>query len=291
MARDPRPRGVAESECGAVNVYLEPDAWLSQSIHRVAKAMKAHAPKGVTIAASREVADLEVLHVVGWGGVPADLGVRPYAAIQYCLESTENPDVGEWAARVWQAARVVWSYYWLPTENLYRAPLGVDGAAFKLRSGGKRYLIGTSGYVAESECIGEIDVAARSLNRAHFHLGPKINGFATVTRNSITDEQLAEEWGACEYVSGLRRIEGFELPAYEGLACGARPIMFDREHHRRWMGDSAIYVEEQEPAALVLELRDVLSRPAFPVTETERADMLERCSWARIVKGFWERVL
>ena len=295
-----------------MNVYLEPEAWLSRSIHRVAKALTLHVPKGVAIVDNRKRADLEVLHLVGWGGVPVDIkdhagadtpfGERDYAVIQYCVRTTESGDPITWRDRIWQKANLVWSYYDLPamvnaaggsaTFPFYQAPLGVDASVFKVNGWVRDYTIGTSGYVAKSESINEVRDAVRIFGGRHFHLGPQENvPGAHEYAHDVSDADVARWWGRCRYVSGLRREEGFELPAYEGLLCGARPIVFDAPHYRAWLKDSAVYVPEVEPEALTRELVRVFEREAEPVSEEERRHFVELLDWGRIAKGFWERAL
>lgn len=274
-----------------VRVYLEPADWYSRSIHRVAAALRENAPRGVKIVSTREAADLEIVHVVGTGSLPADLGARPYAVVQYCYRSTEKPTPDFWRP-IWDRARLVWSYYDLElAERFYHAPLGVDARIFRANAARRRFKIGTSGYVAASESIGECADAARRVGGEHFHLGPDLGFPGLVYRTGVPDAELANLWGSCEYVSGLRRVEGFELPVLEGFACGARPIVFDTPDYRRWFGDFAVLVPELAPAALADELASILAAEPEPIGEAERAAVLERFSWKTLARGFWERCL
>lgn len=285
-----------------MKVYLEPEAWLSRSIHRVAKALADYRPEGVVIVDKRRRADLEVLHLVGRGGVPDDVGVRPYAVIAYCVRTTETPSTKQWLP-LWGAARVTWSYYDLRAlayEDgaelnglpFYRAPLGVDASVFTPQNVARDFTIGTSGFVARNESIDEVIEAVRVMGGKHFHLGPDVNvPGAHAYAHDIEDTAVARWWSRCRYVSGLRREEGFELPVYEGLLCGARPIVFNAPHYQDWLEDSAVYVPEVEPDLLTAELVDVLRQEPRPVSESERARFVEMLDWKRIAQGFWERAL
>lgn len=283
-----------------MKVFVEPEAWLSRSIHRVAKALTTHAPKGVEIVDKRRRADLEVLHVVGRGGI-TDLD-RPFAAIMYCVRTTETPSTAAWLP-LWSSARLVFSYYDLHALAeadgvsldgvvTYRSPLGVDANVFKPRDVARDLAIGTSGFVAETESVSEVAAAARLVKGQHFHLGPRENvPGADLYAHDVTDEELATWWSRCRYVSGLRRQEGFELPAYEGLLCGARPIVFDAPHYTAWLGESARYVPEVEPEELALRIAEIIARDPEPVSEVEREHFVELLDWGRIAGEFWERVL
>lgn len=257
-----------------------------------------------------------------------------YAIMQYCLRSTQEPNTGAWLD-LWRGAEVVWSYYdldaaivedgyseqtcpWCDEELphlgqgtgatdfprcFYFAPLGVDVATFfPVPTAGERYAILTSGYVAESECVEECTEAAARLGRRTYHLGPHLEchqrlGNADVNIG-IYDPELRQAYSRSDFVAGLRRIEGFEMPAAEGLLCGARPIMFDRPHYRQWFEPWAVFVPETDPATLTDELERVMARRWLdggkdqePVTLEEMKAARERFNWQPLVEGFWRRAL
>lgn len=275
-----------------MKVYLAPDAWLGKGIRRVAEALASYRPSGVEIVPSRDQADFEIAHIVGWGTVPAGLGEdRPYAAVQYCWQTTEDPSLARWRSEVWNEARAVWSYYDLPTEKLYLAPLGVDSKVFFPNGNAKRYRVGSSGYVAASECVGEVHEALRRVGGEHAHLGPVLGITGVVYRNGISDAEVAALWRSCERVSALRRGEGFELPGFEALLCGTRPIVFATPVYRRWYGEHAEYVPEVEPLELVNHLAEVLAKDPRPVSEDERQEIRAAHDWQKLASGFWERAL
>jgi len=283
---------------------------LSQGIHRVSRALEAYAPAGVRIVPTWEEADLVLLHVIGIAGVQEviDRLQKPHCLFMYCTWQTGGGTYEEWG-RAWYGAKLISSYYdlehtslaetWFPgwpslrRFNLHRTPLGVDTDVFRPCGCAKQFLVGTSGYVADQECLGEWGVVSAASGQGHFHLGPTdVVGAPGVTYvNGIPDGELAKRWSRCRFVSGLRRVEGFELPAYEGLACGARPVMFRRDDAIHWMQDHAEYVDETTPAHIIEQLRELVRRPPRPVTDAERAWVRDTFSWARFAKDWWERVL
>lgn len=275
---------------------------LSRAMHRVAGALARHAPAGVTLVERPRDADLQVIHVIGRGSID-HLEAKRYAVLQYCYATTEpGADPVAWAD-LWAGADAVWSYYDLadampPGVEFYHAPLGVDPAFCGAVPVGERDVgIVTSGYVAgeEAEAIEEAAVAASLVGLKTCHVGPsrvlaeKPHGWKAVS--GLLDEQLAALYGRARWVSGLRHVEGFELPAAEGLACGARPILFDRPEMRRWYGDSAVYVPECSGPELVESLRGVLTFPPKPVQFEEREAVLRRFDWRSIAEGFWSRLV
>jgi len=278
---------------------------LSKGIQRVALALERYAPEGVTIVQEPKDADLWVLHVIGHGSmeeVPQYQG--KIAMVQYCLLTTEDSRPEAWLP-YWQRAEAVWSYYDLiqyafdrgtplPVDvNFYHAPLGVDSSVFQpsvpVR---KRFVIGTSGYVADTECAGECAQAAFAAERMVFHLGPNLNlGKNAVYAKDLSDEDVAEFWSQCSYVAGLRRIEGFELPVLEGLACGARPICFDAPHYRQWFGEHAEYIQEGSKEDVTAQLTDIFRGLVRVVTPAERDEVVRNFNWSRLAGGFWDRIL
>jgi glycosyltransferase involved in cell wall biosynthesis len=78
------------------------------------------------------------------------------------------------------------------------------------------------------------------------------------------------------------------MPVIEGLACGARPIVFDRPDMTHWYEGHAVFIPECSGPELVEVLTDLLKYNPTPVKETERAEILARFDWSTIVKRFWE---
>jgi hypothetical protein len=180
-----------------------------------------------------------------------------------------------------------------PGDYHYFAPLGVDTRVFHPKPHlGKPFRLGMSGYVADAECLTECAAALAANHVQGFHLGHDLTlGNHVRWAINLADQAVAAHWSMCDYVAGLRRVEGFELPVYEGLACGSRPVVFDRPHYRGWLGEHAVYITESDPAQVTEELTRVLSHPPVPVKAAEIAWAKETFDWETIVAGFWERVL
>jgi hypothetical protein len=287
---------------------------LSRGIHRVSAALEAHAPAGVTIVPTWEAADLALLHVIGIEDVATVMdaltaaGTR-VAVFQYCYQTARGSAL-DWTA-LWSQAALVSSYYdlaWmLDVEGIDRAgidfhltPLGVDTTVFRPCGCARHFSIATSGYVADQECLNEVAQAVFATPHAlpQFHLGPASAitvatppGRAIVAQSGMDDVELAKRWSRAQYVSGLRRSEGFELPAFEGLACGARPIMFNRPDARMWMGEHAVYLEEGSAEDVRRQLEAVLAGPYRAVSSEERAWVGATFDWATIAETWWRRVL
>lgn len=291
-----------------MNVYVTPPEVTSRSLRRVADALVRYAPPGITVVAHRQQADFLVLHAIGrlahLQREIADLvaqGQR-YAIVQYVLRSTLQPHSGPWLP-VWQGAAVVWSYLDLrqalaedgiqaPYWAFYHAPLGVDATMFRPPVPRPRpYVVGTSGQSWLTESVRECVLAARLVRRPAFHLGMPLRDGAVVCATNLSDADLADRYGQCAWMSGLRRIEGFELPAAEGLLCGARPILFRRSHYVQWYGDIGDFIEETDRHGVIEQLVDLFKTGGRPISAEERALAVQRFNWPRIVGDFWARCL
>ena len=300
-----------------MRVLAKSPSHLSRAMFRVDKALEAYAPPGIEFVSRQADADFVVLPVVGYPDtLEAVQGCIPrrqsYALIQYCMRTTQKPNTLDWMP-LWQTADCVWSYYDLPrlvSEDqgdidgvpFYHAPLGVD-EPFTFPYVSTRRTLGavTSGYVSrfDAEAIEEVAIAARIVGSKVAHVGPFPEGFKNDEspgkhwsfHYAISDEELANLYRSSLWVSGLRHTEGFELPALEGLCCGARPILFDRPEMRQWFDGHAVFVPECHGEELVARLVEVMSQPPEPVTTEERERIMQRFSWRPIVEGFWANVL
>lgn len=300
-----------------LRVFVDPIPKLGIAMRRVSLALAVTAPDEVELVDNPRTADVQVLHPVGTDVLNYLVAPR-YAVMMHCLDAVQGrggsnvpiiSDDEPWRD-VWSGAELVWSYYPIqkriaalpePRPAFYGAPLGVDGTIFKLPTSDQPRDIGafTTGYVSgpQAEAIEEVALAAYACGMTTVHLGPAqvagmdaiIPGWMAVS--GISDEELAAIYGRTKWVSGLRHVEGFELPIIEGLACGARPICFDLPVYRRWFEGHAVFVPESDGATLTKILRDVMSKDPEPVTPAERQAVVDRFNWLTIGEGFWAALL
>lgn len=292
-----------------MNVYLTPPQ-PSLGLERIATALRRYAPPSVRIHTYSNLSnnDLTVIYAIGRRDAIErqcekilKAGKR-YAIIQICLRSTMAPTAWDWI-EIWQKAAVVWSYYDLKAAceadgfywtfpNFYHAPLGADASVFVADPNVKKlFTIATSGPSYLQESVRECWLAAGQVGGSAFHVGPpRLSSVCKVFSAGCNDNQLAAAYQQCSFVSGLRRKEGFELPAVEGLLCGSRPIVFDTPDYHWNYGDHAEYIKEGTRQEVVDQLVELFKRGARGVTEEERADAVERFNWETIVRGFYERL-
>lgn len=282
-----------------MKVFLKPQGLYSRAMTRVADALAARAPDCVQVVENQEEADLTLLHVIGEMESPS----YPHIINQYCLH-TAGGSLEYWLER-WNKATMVWSYYDLMayaqgSYNFYFAPLGVDKTFRNSTLGNGRDVgVMTSGYVSapNAEAIEEVVMAADWYDLQHIHLGPdSVEGLRCKPPrlkfvHNISDESLAYLYRRTEWVSGLRHVEGFELPALEGLMCGARPLLFDRPDMTQWYEGHGVFIPESSGDELVQYLVDLLAYRPAPVTLQEREYLAQKFNWGIIAKGFWNRIV
>ncbi len=281
---------------------------LSRAMHRVARGLKDTCPKNVQLVDNPRAANLVVLHVTGDGNNALKLTHHPknYVVIQYCHNSASASTRS--LQKLWESSRGVWSYYDLRSVvprsvPFYKSPLGLADvfrdAVSKPNGEARDIGVFTSGYLTGkgAEAIEEVAVAADRRNLSVTHLGPSdIEGMTYCSNHwtsvsNVSDNDLVSLYSRSKWVSGLRFIEGFELPIIEGLCCGARPIVFDRPEMREWFDGHAVFIPEVEGGELVARLEEVLAREPEPVTLDEKRDVLEKFDWEHIAPGFWKMIL
>lgn len=294
-----------------MRVYLTPPQ-PSRGLQRIADALVRYKPEWVEVVDKFAEADLVVLYAIGrrerlqtLTTAMVEDGVQKYAIIQVCLRSTMSPRTEDWH-EIWFRAQAVWSYYDLERAidedgghpailpNFYHAPLGADAEVFRMRGPkfclARRYTVMTSGASRLSESVRECWLAVEQVGGIAHHLGQLRTPLHVWTRVNVNDSQLADYYNETEFVSGLRRKEGFELPAIEGLLCGARPIVFDTPDYRWNYGNHAVYIQEGTRQEVVDSLVQIFRHGAVPVSEEERQRAVERYNWETIVKGFYDRI-
>jgi hypothetical protein len=264
-----------------MNVYIDHPQWPGNAISRIVTNLNLYLPKDITIVYDPDDADFTVLIIVGRRdhAVIKARKVKNYAVAQLSLKSTRNPDPEDWM-ELWSGAKVVWSYYDLNGKfNFYHTPLGADSRIFHPLNLEHKYAIGVTGGYTRTECIFECNEAARKLGRSIARI------------KDATDEELNFMYNQCDYVSGLRRKEGFEMPAAEALLCGIRPIMFDTPNYRQWFDGFAEFIPEEDMESVCMSLVKLFQEEPRKVTKEEMMDAKTGFDWKYIISGFWERCL
>ncbi len=287
-----------------MKIYVE-NFLQDSAIQRISDAIKKYLPKEYVWVDSVEEADFVVVMSYGHRRYIAKFTEsliaqnKKYAVIQLNLKITSNPGPKDWLP-IWEKAELVWSYFDLPelcredgapvNFNFFYAPLGVENQVFKETKSKRIFLIAStgSGRPWNKECKNEVLLAAKNVGGKVFQMGQGENTDTITYSNGMDDQTLAKYYSQCEFVSGLRRIEGFELPVIEGLLCGARPICFDKPHYRHWFEGLAEFIPEDDKKEL--SLQRLFTKGARPVAEHEKEYVKSHFNWEVILKKFWNAV-
>jgi len=267
---------------------------LGRAMYRINLNLRRFAPPDVEFVSNPSIADIQILDSIGKGSLKY-LYCPRYILLQYCLLSADDPSPDLWLP-VFRDAVFVASYLNLPVIlqhndfNFLRIPLGADPSIFINYKQTRRFPILTTGYVADMETIDKIYLAVQKLNSTIVHVGGDLHLGKHLHRvENISDKDLVHLYNSVHYVSGLRKVEGFELPILEGLLCGARGICYAKEHYQYWFGNLVEYVEEDSPT-LVDDLYKILSSHPRPITDEEISRVKSIFNWETIFTTFWNKV-
>lgn len=229
---------------------------LGRAMYRINKNMRKYAPSWVTFTDDRANCDLQILDVIGKGSLEFIYNKDNYVFIQHCFNSSDDSSKETWMP-YFSKAKLVTGFIDLPrlvndnSFNYFRNPWGVDPDIFFKTDTEKVNTVMTTGYVASTESISEVYDAVRSISGDIIHVGGDLKlGTGYKHFENISDKSLVSLYNKSYFISGLRKMEGFELPILEGLLCGTRGITYRSEHYTHWFGDLVEYVEEDDYALI-----------------------------------------
>jgi hypothetical protein len=290
-----------------VKVFVEPPIE-NFCMMRISRALKNFAPSNIEFVNDEKDADLVILYIHGqrkrawWTLAGHKKEGRECAIVQLQLKNSVNPATADWL-KVWENAKLTWSYYDLPflceeegnkvNFNFYHAPLGVDCEVFKEANLEKKYIIGIHSKGWSRESLQEVVTAARKVGKKVLNFeSPKDYGEGVDFTGILKDDdaKMAQFYSQCKYVSGLRRVEGFELPVIEGLMCGARPICYDLPSYRMWFNGLAEFIPDEGRAKSIPALVELFKKEPRSVSNDEKEFVKTNFNWEVIAKGFWNRI-
>ena len=262
------------------------------------RGFKTYAPNRIEFIGNPEDADLQILDITRISDKDY-LRCDKYILFMHCFGewSEENPMVYK---SLFENALAVYSHLDLASvfpelkHKFIRGPWGVDPDKWMKspNSPYKPYIILNTGEIAETEGIKECIVAAENANKKLIHVGTHLpytnKSYSNVSNLSTRD--MRDTYNASLYVSALRRFEGFEKPAMEGLLCGARPICFDTPLYRFWYGDLAEYVPESTEAITSSAIQKIFEGERREVTLEEQNLAIEKFGWKNVSINFWNEL-
>jgi len=155
-----------------------------------------------------------------------------------------------------------------------------------------RYQILCTGEIPQTEGIRECIAACDELYTKLLHVGTNFNyqNYSYTNKSNLPYNEMNEAYNNSLWVSALRRIEGFEKPAIEGLLCGARPICFDTPLYRYWYGNFARYVKEGTEQETYNDLLRVMKEEYAPITKEEMGEAIKKFAWFYVSQNLWSRI-
>lgn len=290
-----------------MRVFFPRDARISRAMERIRTAFIKYAPPGTLFQGSLEG---DPVHCINWIGqnprehtkrdeVTMAAPTLPLTAKYIVIAHIGNPHYShldghyqkllEGAMVVIVVDKRILGY---EGSNIFETPWGFEPRTFFWAPGLKKYKILCTGYMADAEGIDACWDACGHLSAKLCHVGGPLKGISGgrwyERYEGIHDRKMRELYGASEYVSGLRREGGFELPVIEGYACGCQPVVFDQPTMRKYYSDFALFVPNVPRHELYRHLLKVLlqKRNIRP-----RPEILKRFHWGPIMRDVWERVL
>lgn len=255
---------------------------------------KRYAPTNIKFVDDPQDADIQILNITRLSDA-SKIVCKKYVVLFHCRGEWSEEDIKKYLP-IFEKALFVYSHQELPKElgntfKFMRGPWGTDDYRFFQDNFRPReYKIMNTGMVAQTEAIVECLKAAENCQSKQIHVGRSLNFNSQSYFNAMNlkDEEMRKAYNSSEFVSGMRRIEGFEKPVIEGLLCGARPICFDTPLFRYWYDGIAEFVPECDADELVGHLEAIFKKGPRPVTDTEKSLAIKRFGWKNVSIAFWD---
>jgi len=275
---------------------------MGKAMYRINENLRKYAPSWVEFTKDKDNADFQILDIIGTGSFEYLYKDR-YALLQHCFLTSESSSKDVWLP-IFGKASLVATYMDLPrllgdnSFNFYRMPWGADPEVFHKTQVNKFYSVLTTGHVSETESVNELYDSLRKTNGSIIHVGHNYKlGDRFHHKENISDASLTDLYNKSYYVSGLRKIEGFELPVVEGLLCGARGICYNSDHYSYWYKDFVEYIQEDDYSKIgsyssftERQLEELFSRPYRKVTDDEIERAKNIFSWEKIFTAYWKKL-
>lgn len=282
-----------------VNIYYEKqhyNMWNDDN----EKGFKTYAPNRIKFVDNPQHADLQIVDITRLSD-KANIKCDKYIVFMHCFGewSEENPmlyyDLFDNAQMVYSHLNLAQIFKELDEKNKFvRGPWGCSPDKWMKHPAltNDEFIILNTGEIAETEGIKECVVASEKMGKRMIHVGKSLqysnSSYSNVSNISVAE--LKDLYNRSKFVSALRRFEGFEKPAIEGLLCGCRPICFDTPLYRFWYGDLARYVNEGSEKDTCEEILNVFNTVDDPVTDEERQRAIDKFGWKTVSINFWDEL-
>lgn len=259
---------------------------------RISKALHKHTPDGVEWVKDNQ--DLTLLHVVGGEEyeMAQKLDLSKTILVNHCVFTTAMP-IPMWEV-LWKEAGLTISFHPIDTYttekiNFFRTPWGADTSEFYSTNQSRTIKAFMTGHVAATECLDSVYEACKATDNFVFHTGENFKWDTRwyKYRSYMNDAEFLNTLNKAQYVTGLRKFEGFEMMCLEGAMTGAVPIVPDEPTYDFYK-DFGIFVDMKSD--IVSQLIDIFRAEYVPLDSEKVAYVREKFSWNTICAGIYDRV-
>jgi glycosyltransferase involved in cell wall biosynthesis len=268
------------------------DNW-GRAFKKISKAFHDYSPPSVEWVNSPENSDINIVHVVGKGEERYLKQLKNKIIIQHCYFTAGIDKVNY--AKYWKDSLLTISFHNLPDYtdekfSFYRMPWGADPNIYNLNNKYYRPIkVFTTGHIAETESIDLVYEAAKKSKHKMYNTGKnfKWDSLHYQYLDFLPEEGLADLLNHTQFVTGLRKIEGFEIMSIEGLFCGARPIVYDLPTYDLYK-EHAIVIDPNKD--IIETLTNIFRHYPRSMSDSENRQIIEKFSWENIVKRMFKRI-
>jgi len=287
-----------------LKIFFPVDTSWGLVMHRITYDIQRFAPHDkFEFVDTYEKCDIAFWHLIGPNKVQKE---KPYVILFHCF----GRDRGEIAMReIWlenfKQAEMVYGYYPLhkfigeddmKEINYVRQPWGVDNTIFyRMPEVKKQFTCVATGYVAQTEALLELYRACKAVGGKLLHIGGSLDREVGLLNPmyyericNVSDDDMRRAYNSAYWVSGLRRVEGYEIPALEGFVCGAQPICFNIEDfYPYWFGDFANFI----PQGSVDDTTEALAKlfSVQPLINSKKIEEIKnKFDTEKLSRGFWD---
>lgn len=255
---------------------------------KIAKYLREYKPSYVTFVDKPEQADIQIVHLVGYGEVDIVYNMPNPVVWLHAYESCKNINWLEIFDKV--LLGMGWVNFRHP--KFFRIPLGYDEKIFyPITDFQSRKLFAfVTGHVIETECIDMVHEACVRTGFTLLHTGEDFSSLFKVNYihlNYMPENVFAQVLNQCRVVFGLRKVEGFEQAVLEGIACGANGVVPSAPSYN-WYDNLCFRVnlEVQNPLDKLCEILEFSKESRFtPLTS------LENFTWETVITQIYDKII
>jgi glycosyltransferase involved in cell wall biosynthesis len=265
--------------------YINPK-W-GKVFHKISMYLRLFAPEDVRFVDYPGISDVQIIHVIGLGELEIISQSNNFVIWQHCYKTAGDYTWDElWEKAIFAASFHNLRNYSEKKFNFLHLPLGVDFDFYKPVTPFEQRpnIAFVTGHIASDECIDTVYKACKKADFLLLHTG---ENFKFGTNYFHLDYMPERDYADLlsndvKYVFGLRKVEGFELSALEGVAAGCNAVVPTIDTYD-WYDELAIRLDV-ETTNLEENIYNVLKNNQKMKINGEK---LQQFSWKNVITKFW----